>query len=209
MNKPDKNMFRGQHPFRLAIKACWKLGQQCHFLPRLLYHRALVGVFFRRIGSGTRFWGRVRFGSAEGNISLGKRCWIGHDVFLSAARGCEIEIGDDCAFNTGCHTVAVYGIHIGSGTAIGEFVSIRDQNHRLAGASEGVTGTGYTGGAIRIGKGVWIGRGVFIGPNVTLGDYCVIGANSVVTESIPERAVAVGAPAKVVRYLSRDATSNH
>ena len=36
-------------------------------------------------------------------------------------------------------------------------------------------------------------------PGVTIGDGCVIDANSVVTCSLDEKAVAVGVPAKVIK----------
>ena len=43
--------------------------------------------------------------------------------------------------------------------------------------------------------------GKVILPGVTIGDYAVIGAGSVVTRSIPEKAVAFGNPCRVHRYL--------
>ena len=53
-----------------------------------------------------------------------------------------------------------------------------------------------------IGRGSWIGEHVVILPGVEIGAFAVIGANSVVTESIPARCVAVGSPARVVRRWS-------
>ena len=55
-------------------------------------------------------------------------------------------------------------------------------------------------------KDTYIGNDVFIGANVTvldgvrIGDGAVIGAGAVVTRDIPPYAVAVGVPAKVVKY---------
>lgn len=55
-------------------------------------------------------------------------------------------------------------------------------------------------------KQTLIGNDVFIGANVTvldgvaIGDGAVIGAGAVVTKDIPPYAVAVGVPAKVVKY---------
>ena len=53
---------------------------------------------------------------------------------------------------------------------------------------------------IVIGDGVWIGHGVIILPEVTIGNGAIIGAGSVVTKDIPAYAIAVGNPAKVIRY---------
>ena len=54
---------------------------------------------------------------------------------------------------------------------------------------------------IIIGKNVWIGSNATIAPGVTIGDNAVIGAGAVVTKDIPENAVAVGVPAKVIKYI--------
>jgi acetyltransferase-like isoleucine patch superfamily enzyme len=124
-------------------------------------------------------------------------------VFLSATRGVAIDIGSDCGLNTGCHLVASYGITIGVNTHLGEYCSIRDQNHRFDSARTPIKDQGFSGASIRIGEDVWLGRGVFVGPGVEIGDGAVIGANSVVTRNIPPYVVAVGAPAKVIR--TRDA----
>jgi acetyltransferase-like isoleucine patch superfamily enzyme len=54
---------------------------------------------------------------------------------------------------------------------------------------------------IRVGDGVWIGFDSIILPGVTIGDGAIIGARSVVTESVPAFAIAAGNPARVVRQL--------
>jgi acetyltransferase-like isoleucine patch superfamily enzyme len=51
---------------------------------------------------------------------------------------------------------------------------------------------------VRIGRDSWIGDRAVVACDV--GNHCVIGAGSVVTKPIPDYAVAVGVPAKVVRY---------
>ena len=52
---------------------------------------------------------------------------------------------------------------------------------------------------VQIGRGCWIGQNVVILPAVIVGEMSIIGANSVVTHDIPERSIAVGAPARVVK----------
>ena len=54
---------------------------------------------------------------------------------------------------------------------------------------------------ILIKYGAWIGAGATILPGVTVGKYAIVGSDSVVTKDIPDYAVAVGNPAKVVKYL--------
>jgi acetyltransferase-like isoleucine patch superfamily enzyme len=54
---------------------------------------------------------------------------------------------------------------------------------------------------VEIGDGAWLGQNVVVCPGVSIGRGAVIGANSVVREDVPDYAVAVGAPARVVRYF--------
>jgi virginiamycin A acetyltransferase len=58
----------------------------------------------------------------------------------------------------------------------------------------------YSRGDITIGNDVWIGHDAVILSGVTIGNGAVVGARSVVTRDIPPYAIAVGQPAKIVRY---------
>ena len=51
-----------------------------------------------------------------------------------------------------------------------------------------------------IGHDVWIGHGAIIMPGVTIGTGAIIGSGAVVTKDIPPYAVAVGVPARVIKY---------
>ncbi len=51
---------------------------------------------------------------------------------------------------------------------------------------------------IHIGEDCWIGAGSILLPGVNIGRGCVIGAGSVVTKDIPDYAVAVGSPARII-----------
>lgn len=55
-------------------------------------------------------------------------------------------------------------------------------------------------GKIVIGSDVWIGESVTLLSGVNIGDGVIIGARSVVARDIPPFAIAVGNPARIVRY---------
>jgi serine O-acetyltransferase len=59
-------------------------------------------------------------------------------------------------------------------------------------------------GAPRLGNGVYVAPGAKIFGDITIGDHVAIGANAVVRESLPDRAIAVGIPARVVRIQEPD-----
>ncbi len=51
-----------------------------------------------------------------------------------------------------------------------------------------------------VGNDVWIGTRVIILPGVTIGNGVIIGAGAIVTKDIPDYAVVVGNPARIIRY---------
>lgn len=69
---------------------------------------------------------------------------------------------------------------------------------------------GYTIKKIHLKKGCLIGQRSMVMPGVTVGEGAIIGAYSLVTKDIPAWTIAVGRPAKVVKYISeRETTSNY
>lgn len=162
--------------------------------------RLLCPLFFRSIGRGTQFTGRVRLPLPFRGVRIGARCMIGHDVYFQTGRTSEIVVGDDTSLNTGCHVIASERIDIGRNVAIGEYVSIRDQEHRFA-PDTGVRGKGFKVSPVRIENNVWIGRGVYIGPGTHIRSGSVVGANSVVSGDFPPNVLIAGAPATIRRSI--------
>lgn len=52
-------------------------------------------------------------------------------------------------------------------------------------------------------KNASIGANATILPNIVLGEGCMVGAGAVVTKNVPDYAVVVGNPAKVLRYIEK------
>lgn len=59
-------------------------------------------------------------------------------------------------------------------------------------------------GPVRIGAAAWVGDNVTILEGVEIGNGAIVGAGAVVTRSVPAYAVAVGNPARVLRYRYPD-----
>ena len=88
---------------------------------------------------------------------------------------------------------------------LGNNVTIATLNHDINPA----TRLNATPKPVKIGKKVWIGSNCTILPGVTIGDNSIIGAGSIVVKSIPKNAIAVGNPAKVIKYIDKDISKNN
>jgi serine O-acetyltransferase len=86
------------------------------------------------------------------------------------------------------------GIIVGSGVTLGANCNLSQ------GVTLGVDGRGERRGSPQVGDRVFIGPGAKVFGKITIGHDVVIGANAVVNRSLPDRAVAVGVPAKIVSY---------
>ena len=90
--------------------------------------------------------------------------------------GCDVQIAPSCAFYPYDH-----------GILPGELIRRQPlQTH----------------GGITIDDDAWLGVGVIVLDGVRIGKGAVIGAGSVVTRDIPDGAIAVGVPAKVLKGRS-------
>jgi len=97
----------------------------------------------------------------------------------------SVTIGRDALIATGVHILSGGRIH---GTEDPD-LPIREQ----AGKVEHVT----------IGEGAWIGAGAVVMADV--GPASIVGAGAVVTRAVPERVIAAGVPARVVRSREKGA----
>lgn len=173
----------------------YKVAIRASLSARSILLRSILRAIGVKLGRGVIFWGKVRIGHAPSHIHIGERCSIGHDVFLAASDTGFIEIGAATSINTGCHIVARDRIVVGSYVGIGEYTTIRDQDHDFR-AGLDMRSSAYIVKKVTIEDGVWIGRGSFIGKGVHIGPGAVIGANSVVVRNIDPMTVVAGVPAK-------------
>jgi len=85
---------------------------------------------------------------------------------------------------------------VGAGALLSPGVVLVAGNHRTDGPGA-VRDLGFEELDVEVGDGAWVGaHAVIVGCRVGAG--AVVGAGSVVTEDVPDGAIAVGAPARVV-----------
>jgi maltose O-acetyltransferase len=129
----------------------------------------------------------------------GDTAWLQPPFFCDY--GSNIELGERVFFNFSCTVLDVCKVIIGDYSQFGSGVQILTPLHPLNAA---LRRKQEYGAPVTIGADVWVGSGAIILPGVTIGARTVIGAGSVVSRSLPEDALAVGNPCRVVRQIDRD-----
>ena len=140
-----------------------------------------------------------------GILAIGDNTWIGDRCFIEAWPNpqAEIRIGARCYLAHDVQLASFRKLAIGDNVRIAEFTSLRDTSHNYEDKYTNINQQGDTVGDLIIEDDVWIGQGCLIlgtADGTVIGKGAVIGAHSVVKESIPAYAIAVGAPARIVGY---------
>ena len=140
------------------------------------------------IGEGSKIYDQVNLYKCK----IGKNTKI--DAFVYIEEG--VEIGNNVKIRP--FTFIPSGVKIEDDVFIGpNVVFTNDKYPRVRGKWRELRTV--------VKKGASIGAGAVIGPGVTIGKYALIGAGSVVTRDVPDYAIVVGNPAKIVGYVTDDA----
>jgi lipopolysaccharide O-acetyltransferase len=169
-------------------------------------YTAAVRGSFAQFGRGSVLEPPCRL-SGEGRIAVGRDVYVGGGSWLLAlpgtGRGAFLEIGDGTQIAGGCTLSAARSVRLGRAVLLARGVYVSDHRHAFDDPDVPVLAQGITGiGPVVIGDGAWLGEHVVVCPGVQIGKGAVIGANAVVLHDVPDHAVAVGAPARVVRLIA-------
>jgi acetyltransferase-like isoleucine patch superfamily enzyme len=114
----------------------------------------------------------------------------------------RVMLDEGCDIGESCTISAITKVHIQRNVLFGCRVWITDHNHIFQDVTSPILSQGCTlGGHVTVGENSWVGTGaVIIGAKgLTIGRGCVIGANAVVVQNVPDHCVVVGNPARIVR----------
>jgi acetyltransferase-like isoleucine patch superfamily enzyme len=148
---------------------------------------------------------------------------LGQDVRIYAyvnLYGCEI--GDESKIGTfveiqkgakvgsrvkvSSHTFICEGVTIEDEVFVGHGVMFINDKYPRATAAGGTLQTEEDWECLPtlVKRGASIGTNATILGGVTIGERAMVGAGSVVTQDVPDRAVVAGVPARILRYIDED-----
>ncbi|WP_199856406.1 CatB-related O-acetyltransferase [Lunatibacter salilacus] len=146
----------------------------------------------------------------RGEVLIGEGAKLINGINISAKS--QVKIGRYSSLNGPSFDIRsmIHSVEIGSFCSLARGSIIQEFNHNTKRISTYFVLQNLLGGneksdisskgPIKIGNDVWIGAQCIVLSGARIGDGAIIGANSVVSGEIPPYAIAVGTPAKVIKY---------
>ena len=138
-----------------------------------------------------------------GPVELGERVHLMDHTYIETGSGGSLKIGATTSIQPRCLLSAYLApIEIGYGVQVGGHCAFYSYDHGMASGDLIMRQPCQTKGGIVIGDDAWLGFGVIVLSGVRIGKGAVIGAGSVATHDVPDGAIAVGVPARVIKMRS-------
>jgi acetyltransferase-like isoleucine patch superfamily enzyme len=136
-------------------------------------------------------------GDSNAGIRIASGVFIGRNTILSCKNG-DIDLAEGANVGFNCEIFSASRVRIGRNALIAAYCYLIGGDHDFSDASRPVHEQARTSAGITVGDGAWLGAGAKVLDGVEIGAHAVVGAGAVVRESVPERATAVGVPARIV-----------
>ena len=136
-------------------------------------------------------------GESNAGIRIESGVFIGRNTILSCKNG-DIELAEGANIGFNCEIFSASRVRVGRNALIAAYCYLIGGDHDFSDSSRDVMDQARTSAGITVGDGAWLGAGAKILDGVEIGAHAVVGAGAVVRESVPERATAVGVPARIV-----------
>ena len=139
------------------------------------------------IGEGTKVW---HFTHIMPNTKIGRNCNFGQNIVVSP--GCTIGDNVKVQNNVSIYTGVILEDDVFCGPSM-VFTNVINPRSHIERKDE------YR--ETRVGRGASIGANATIVCGHDLGKYCFIGAGAVITREVPDYALVVGNPGRLVGYV--------
>ena len=136
-------------------------------------------------------------GTSNTGIRIASGVFVGRNTILSCKNG-DIELGEGANIGFNSEIFSASRVRIGRNVLIAAYCYLIGGDHDFSDTSRPVLDQARMSAGITVGDGAWIGAGAKVLDGVEIGANAIIGAGAVVRESVPERATAVGVPARII-----------
>jgi acetyltransferase-like isoleucine patch superfamily enzyme len=136
-------------------------------------------------------------GTSNAGIRIGSGAFVGRNTILSCKNG-DIELGEGANVGFNCEVFSASRVRIGANVMLAAYCYLIGGDPDFSDSSRPVLEQARTSSGISVGDGAWLGAGAKVLDGVEIGANAVIGAGAVVRASVPDRATAVGVPARIV-----------
>jgi len=142
-------------------------------------------------------------GEDNDGIRIGDDVFIGRNTIMYTKNG-NMRIGNNVSVSSNCQFVSSNDMTIGADTVIGGYsyiVSGGGYDYSLSAPRFSHQDGFITSGPLTIGENCWLGARITVLDGVHIGDHCVLAAGAVVTESLSDKIVAGGVPARKIKTI--------
>jgi acetyltransferase-like isoleucine patch superfamily enzyme len=136
-------------------------------------------------------------GESNAGIRIASGVFIGRNTILSCKNG-DIDLGEGANVGFNCEIFSASRVSVGRHALLAAYCYLIGGDHDFRDSTRPVIEQARTSAGISVGDGAWLGAGAKVLDGVAIGAHAIVGAGAVVRHAVPERATAVGVPAKVV-----------
>jgi acetyltransferase-like isoleucine patch superfamily enzyme len=147
------------------------------------------------VGAGSKVWSNVQIRSGA---KIGHNCIFGRNSFVDV----DVVVGDNVKVQ---NNASLYeGVTLADGVFIGPHVIFTNDKVPRAVNADGTlkSADDWALGRTHVAEGAALGAGAVVVTGVTIGRWAMVGSGAVVTKSVPDHALVLGNPARIVGWVS-------
>jgi UDP-2-acetamido-3-amino-2,3-dideoxy-glucuronate N-acetyltransferase len=147
-----------------------------------------------QLGEGTKIWNHAQVRPAA---RVGANCVIGKGTYIDA----HVVLGDNCKVQ---NYVSIFdGVTLEDGVFVGPHVCFTNDMQPRAINRDGTVkaATDWVLTATVVKRGAALGANSTIRCGITIGEWAMVGSGSVVTKDVPDHALVVGNPARIIGWV--------